>query len=145
MSIIPPYTSFYNYAREVPGFYTDQYDMEQRTLEMAKQLFKLICYSNEQTDKINSNTAAIADTNEHLDQALQGFYEQAEPFVKNRVCEWLCENLDCLLANAVKFVTFKLDDNGHFVIDIPKNWQFLNFYTEMNPCDPYFGHLQLSY
>ena len=60
---------------------------------------------------------------------------------------WINNNLEKILANAVKFVFFGLTDDGYFVAYIPSSWNDITFKTTGLDIeyDYDYGHLVLIY
>lgn len=54
-------------------------------------------------------------------------------------------NLQELVSRIVKFVTFGLDDKGHFIAIIPQSWQFIQFDTNLDTNSADYGKLILKY
>ena len=54
-------------------------------------------------------------------------------------------NLQELVSRIVKFVTFGLDDNGHFIAIIPQSWEFIQFDTNLDSNSSDYGKLILKY
>lgn len=65
-------------------------------------------------------------------------------YIQGLAC-WIDKNLQCLVARIAKFVTFGLTLDGHFVVYIPSNWDFLEFDTCVNPDSPNYGRLAISF
>lgn len=64
---------------------------------------------------------------------------------KNALTAMLDESLTELWAQGAQFVQFGLTQNGFFYVDIPENWNFLQFSTIYDMNDPNYLHLILDY
>ena len=73
------------------------------------------------------------------------FADDFEDFYKQRICEWLNNNLACMIGQAAKFVQFGLTDDGHLAIHVPTNWKFLEFYTPSDFDNENYGKLCIKY
>lgn len=58
---------------------------------------------------------------------------------------YIDENLQTLVSNIAKFITFGLTKDGHLAVYIPENWAFLEFSTPNDPESDFYGHLVLQY
>ena len=63
----------------------------------------------------------------------------------NSLSNWIDDNLQQLVSRAVKFVSFYLDDTGHFCADIPETWEFLEFDSVVDTNSPDYGCLILEW
>ena len=73
------------------------------------------------------------------------FAEEFEDYFKEKVCEWINVNLTCIIGNAVRFVTFGISDTGRLAINIPTNWEFLQFSMTNDAESPNYGKLAINY
>lgn len=58
---------------------------------------------------------------------------------------WWEANAIDLVGELVRFVSFGLTQDGHFVAYIPENWRDITFDTIMDPDSPNYGCLTISY
>lgn len=59
--------------------------------------------------------------------------------------KYIDNNLQKLVAGIVNYVSFGLDNNGHFVAYIPDTWDFIQFGTITDPDSPLYMHLTLQW
>ena len=62
---------------------------------------------------------------------------------------WFIANYKDILGEFIKFISFRLNDEGYLVVSIPEGLQELVFNTTgldiTTPLEPQYGHLTLSY
>lgn len=63
----------------------------------------------------------------------------------NALAQWIDNNLQTLVARIVKYVSFGLSQDGHFVAYIPPTWNFIQFDTVYDPTSDLYGHLILRW
>lgn len=143
-SIIPRFESWLGWSGAVPELFFNVDSYEQAFLKYCKWLSKLTEYCELMGHQINVDSEAIEALAAELAGMKEDFADDFEDYYKARICEWLQENLACVVENAVKFVQFGLTENGRFVAFIPSNWQFLKFDTVMQSGAD-FGKLKIIY
>ena len=114
-------TEYINLIIDNQDYFKSQLDEFGLTIE---QLQKDIDYLMDELDKVKNGDY----TSMYLDA------------LKN----YLDENLQKLVAGIVKYIVFGLSMDGHFVAYIPPSWDFITFYTIMQPGELY-GHLVLNW
>jgi hypothetical protein len=70
------------------------------------------------------------------------------PALERSLRIWINNNLESIIANAIKMVFFGLTDDGYFIAYIPDSWNDISFGTsglDDFPPNVDFGHLTLSY
>ena len=144
-SLIPLFDMWLGFSGSIPDIYWNIESEEQRYIWLCKRLCKLVEYSNAQTQVINANSADIEELAADLASMKETFADDFEAYFKERICEWLLKNLDCIVGNAVKFVQFGLTNDGRFTAFITSNWDFLQFDTIMNHASADFGKLKIIY
>lgn len=144
ITLFPMFEAWLGFTGSIPDAYWNVWSEEQRYLWLCNQLCKLVEYSNRQTEIINANTADIEELAADLASLKESFADDFEAYFKERICEWLVKNLDCIIGNAVKFVQFGLTESGRLQIFVTKNWDFLQFDTVMQAGSD-FGKLKIVY
>lgn len=139
----PWFDDWLEFSGTIPDVYWNVYSEEQRYKFLCCRLQKLVEYASKMGVQLNMQGDAINELAAELASMKENFADEFEDYYKTRICEWLQENLACIVANAVKFVQFGLTDTGRFVAFIPSNWQFLQFDTIMAGDD--FGKLKIVY
>jgi hypothetical protein len=94
-------------------------------------------YTDEQTKIINDALAVLQNNlnagtlvpkgSLTIDKFSSDFLNSVNTFVQNQ------------LAESAKFVSFGIDDSGYFYVDVPSNWEQINFSSDAD------GHLILEY
>lgn len=143
-SAIPLFNAWLGWSGAIPELFYNVESYEQMHLNLCKWLSKLTEYAETMGYQVNANSRAIAELAEELFLLKDNFADEFEDFYKQKICEWLQDNLTCIVANAVKFVQFGLTETGRFVAFIPSNWEFLRFDTIMQPGED-FGKLKIVY
>ena len=64
---------------------------------------------------------------------------------KDSLFTMLDESIKEIWARGAQFVQFGLTQNGFFYVDIPENWDFLQFSTIFDMNDPNYLHLVIEY
>lgn len=69
--------------------------------------------------------------------------------VYDKLKVWFINNYKDILGEFIKFITFRLNDEGYLVVSIPEGLRELVFNTTeldiFTPLQPQYGHLTLSY
>lgn len=141
---LPFFNAWLGFSGSIPDVYWNVWSEEQRYKWLCEQLCKLVEYSNMQSEQINVNSANIEDLAHELASMKKDFADEFEEYYKRTICEWLKDNLTCIIGNAVKFVQFGLTDSGRFTAFITSKWDFLQFDTVMTPGTD-FGKLKIVY
>ena len=112
--------------------YIDEYD----TSKLQEEIDTI---NNQSIPGIQSQIDAI---NELMVKIENGEYtEMYESIIENTFYDYM----DKYIPTIAEFVQFFLDDSGRLKVQIPKNWNFLQFDTPTDPEDTNYGHLILSY
>ena len=143
--IIPLFNAWLGWSGAIPELFSNVDSYEQAFLRYCRWLCKLTEYCEMMGVQINTNAADIAELAKELADMKEDFADEFEDYFKARICEWLQENLACIVGNAVKFVQFGLTESGRLVAYIPSNWEFLQFYTILDGNSADFGKLAIEY
>lgn len=123
---IAPFWGFSAFTPTIPKLYWNVKSQEQRILNLFDLLDKLICYCGNMGLQINVNTADIAKLKEEIqnikDGGLLDYYEK-------QIYQWIQDNMERLIKQAVQFVYFGLTDDGYFCAYIPESWSEITFDT----------------
>ena len=138
------FNAWIGFSGAIPDMYWNVSSDEQRYKLLCKRLQMLVEYAEQMGICINANRADIEELAAELASMKDDFADEFESYYKERICEWLQTNLDCIIGNAVKFVQFGLTDSGRFVAYIANNWDFLEFDTVMQAGND-FGKLKIVY
>lgn len=94
------------------------------------------------------------DTHEEQYEQLKELYDMIEAGnlpdqVYETLKNWIINNFNDILGEMIKFVTFEINDQGYFVVNIPQSLSDLRFNTTgldiVVSLQPEYGHLVLSY
>lgn len=115
-------------------------DQLKRLTCQSEQLRRKVC---EQEDGMRhlaqdqmQNNCDIAAVNQRLDSG---------DFNKGDFEQWTVDNMPQIVADTVKFISFGLTEDGHFVAYVPETWSFLRFDTVQDITSPCFGRLVINY
>lgn len=59
--------------------------------------------------------------------------------------QWVRTNIANIIYQIVPMFMFGLNEEGYFIADYPEGWDFINWFTSLNPASDDYGKLQLSY
>ena len=123
---VVPYGSYTAHTPALPQFYWDVYSSEQRIKEICYEIDKIIAYA----DMLGVNLDATHDDVVKLQELFQQFQDQglAELYEK-LLQQWIDDNMERIIACAVKFVYFGLTKDGYFCAYIPASWSEITFDT----------------
>lgn len=141
---LPFFDAWLGFSGSIPDVFWNVWSEEQRYRWLCEQLCKLVEYSNMQSEQINANAANIEQLAKDLASLKKDFADDFADYYKRTICEWLQNNLACMIGNAVRFVQFGLTDSGRFTAFITSHWDFLQFDTVMQSGDD-FGKLKIVY
>ena len=127
----PWFDDWLEFSGAIPSIYWNVYSEEQRYKFLCKRLQMLVEYASKMGMQLNLQGDAINELAEELANFKETFADDFEEYYKQRICQWLNDNLICMIGQAAKFVQFGLTDDGYMAIHIPFNWDFLEFYTPM--------------
>ena len=144
-TVLPLFDSWLGWSGSIPELFYNVDSYEQSFMRICKWLSKLTEYSEMMGYQVNADSLAIEQLAHELATLKETFGDEFENYFKERICEWLYINLECIIGNAAKFVQFGLDDTGRLVVYIPGNWDFLEFETKMDYSTPEYGRLAIVY
>lgn len=123
---IAPFWGFSAFTPTIPKLYWNVKSQEQRILNLFDLLNKLICYAENMGAQVNINTEDIQKLKDELQKLEDGglieIYEQ-------QILDWINDNMERLIKQAVQFVYFGLTDDGYFCAYIPESWSEITFDT----------------
>lgn len=133
----------------LPAVYED-------SLSYVELLNKVVDRLNELGEDYNELVRILEETSYDYTQMLEDIEFLKSEVQKieqgDYVSEWkdalftlLDENIKELWARGAQFVQFGLTQSGFFYVDIPENWDFLQFSTIYDMNDPNYLHLVLEY
>lgn len=128
----PEYPKDVDYTTNAQSYYDK--------LAKDNNILKLLATRIWEYDKtLNSSLEHIQEVLQNYSDILDGKLENFDAAVFKLVQQWIDENMEDILTNAVKMVWFGLNDDGHFIAVIPQNWSEIDFDTTEN------GNLILKY
>ena len=144
--LFPLFDAWLDGTGRIPEIYWNTYSEEQRYKFLCCRLQKLVEYAEKMGLQLNLQGDAINQLAAELASMKEDFADQFEPYFKERICEWLNQNLTCLIGNIVKFVQFGMTDDGYLMAIIPTQWEFLKFSPPSEDYDaPDYGALCIEY
>lgn len=117
------------YQQALVQYETDWDEWKKQNAQLQSQFIQQV--QAEMQDM--SNTIDAIKSGAYLDLYLDG------------IKKYIDNNVQQLVAGIVKYVTFGLNTNGHFVAYIPESWDFIKFSTITDPTSPLYKHLVLSW
>lgn len=139
---VPGFMGFTEFTPTIPKMYWDVKSSEQRIHAICEQLHKLVCYADMLGEKINIDHAAI----EELERLFAEFMEHGfDDYYAQQIEQWVNDNMQDIIEQAIKMVFFGLTDDGYFCAYIPKSWQGILFDTVADYANDNYGCLVLSY
>lgn len=122
--------------------------------------YEVLCKVVDYTNKLNSNQIEIVneltDMNINIVQLksdvnyLSGELEKVKngDYVSlyiDSLSEWIDKNLQEMVRKIVKYISFGLSKDGHFVAYVPDTWDFITFDTIVDGTSELYGHLILRW
>lgn len=143
----PPYNNISTYNKwmaftpTVPQEYLNAISPQQAIMQLARELHKLICYSDNLADSINTDHKIIQALEDAFDRFVDGEFDQ---YYKDLIARWIHDNMPTIIAAAVHMVFFGITPDGYFCAYIPEEWAFV-FDTIMDYGNDNYGHLTIKY
>lgn len=125
-SWLPYFSSFTDFAPQIPKLYWDVKSHEQRYLLLCENLNKIICYLDRLCEKINFDHEKIDELADLFQQFIDGHFDQ---YYIDKIDRWIDQNMEKLISKAITQVYFGLTDSGHFCAYIPRSWSDITFDT----------------
>ena len=139
---IPPFAGFTNFTPTLPKFYWDIYDKEQIIKHLCKLVHKVCCYAEQMGISVNEYIEQVENLEEQFEQFKEsGFFD----YYAAQINQWIQDNMERIISEAIKMVFFGLTDDGYFCAYIPKSWESIMFDTDMDYSEDDYGHLILKY
>lgn len=139
---IPPFAGFTNFTPTLPKFYWDIYDKEQIIKHLCKLVHKVCCYAEQMGISVNEYVAQVEELEAQFEQFKEtGFFD----YYAAQINQWIQDNMERIISEAVKMVFFGLTEDGYFCAYIPKSWEGIMFDTGAVYSEDNYGHLILKY
>ena len=139
---IPPFAGFTNFTPTLPKFYWDIYDKEQIIKHLCKLVHKVCCYAEQMGISVNEYIEQVENLEEQFEQFKEsGFFD----YYAAQINQWVQDNMERIMSEAIKMVFFGLTDDGYFCAYVPKSWDSIMFDTGMDYSEDNYGHLILKY
>lgn len=137
-----PFYALYAYTPVIPAMYWDGKSPEQVIKYLYCEYDKLRHYVDSLAHKSNDTIEAVNT----LTELFRKFQESGfDDYYRDQIAQWVRDNMQGIIEQAVKMVFFGLTDDGHFVAYIPDSWAQIRFDTGMNFGSEDYGRLILSY
>ena len=118
----PRYESDADYTTNAPSYYDDLARKQKLIKELAIKIW-------EYDQILASKLKEVEDTLTKYSDILDGKIEDFDNIILTKTKNWLDENMEDILTEAVQIVWFGLTDDGHFMAVIPENWKDIQFDT----------------
>lgn len=139
---IPPFAGFTNFTPTLPKFYWDIYDKEQIIKHLCKLVHKVCCYAEQMGISVNEYVAQVEELEAQFEQFKEtGFFD----YYAAQINQWVQDNMERIISEAIKMVFFGLTEDGYFCAYIPKSWEGIIFDTGAVYGEDNYGHLILKY
>ena len=118
----PRYPDDTDYTTNAPSYYDE--------LSRKQKLIKELAHKIWEYDKILAEKLKeVEDTLTKYADILDGKIEDFDDIILSKTEQWLSENMEDILTEAIKLVWFGLTDDGYFMAVIPENWSDVQFDT----------------
>ena len=139
---IIPFWGFTEFTPMIPKLYWDTYSQEQRIHALCEQAHKIICYA----DYLGIELGKAQDDINELIEEFEKFKESGFlDYYEAQISQWVNDNMEKIISEAIKMVFFGLTDDGYFCAYIPDSWDDIVFDTGANYANDDYGHLILKY
>ncbi len=116
-------------------------------------LVRRVCECINNINELIKNLNLTAEAVKELQEAVTALQKEFEKIKNGEYMEiyiealgkWIDKNLIYFVSKIVKYVFFGLTDDGYFAAYIPDSWDFIDFYTPLDPSSEEYGHLWLYY
>src|SRR5699024_10658358 len=121
----PRRSSDLDYNTNAPSYYDD--------LARKQGLIEELSHKVWHYDKIlYRKLKEVEETLKKYADILDGKIDDFDDIILSKTENWLDENMENILHDAVKIVWFGLTDDGYFMAVIPENWSEITFDTSSN-------------
>ena len=122
--------------------------------------YEVLCKVVDFTNKLNSNQIEIINELTDIETDITqlkldvGYLSEELEKVKNgdyvslyidSLSNWIDNNLQKMVQKIVKYISFGLSNDGHFVAYVPDTWDFITFDTIVDGNSELYGHLILRW
>lgn len=119
----------------LPAVFDDSLSYMELLCKLQAKLNEIIVKDNSQDEKLQELATAINELWEYVQGTA---WEDA-------ICNWVNDNLPCIVAQTCKWFHFGISDNGNVVCTIPLSWQDFNISWNMDFDSPDFGRLTIGW
>ena len=127
---IPKYIDKADYNTNSPSYYHDLARKQGLIKELAKKIW-------EYDQVLAAKVKEVEDTLQQYSDVLDGKIDDFDNIILSKTEQWLADNMENILTEAIQMVWFGLTDDGYFMAVIPENWSEIDFDTSED------GHLML--
>jgi hypothetical protein len=118
----PRYETDKDYTTNAPSYYDDLARKQGLIKELAMKIWE---YDQILAKKLKE----VEETLQKYSDLLDGKIEDFDRIILTKTENWLNENMEGILTQAVQLVWFGLTDDGYFMAVIPENWKDVQFDT----------------
>lgn len=113
-----------------------------RVNQCVKNINELIKNLNDTANAVTELQQAVDALEAEILKIKNGEYMQ---IYIEALGKWIDRNLIYFVQKIVKYIFFGLTDDGYFAAYVPDSWNFIEFFTPIDPSSEYYGHLCLNY
>lgn len=105
--------------------------------------YEVLCRLSDVVKKLmDATTSDIVE----LQDAFNELYEYVHGTAwESAICQWVNDNLPCIVAQTCKWFHFGINDNGNVVCIIPTTWQNFGIHWNTDFGSPDFGKLTIGW
>lgn len=145
-----------NGQKVLPTVYDESLSYEQQVAKLREYVNDVIKNSNDFGKVLTELQQGLSEVNATDSEQMEDIaaLQQELEKIKNgeyadmytdSMDKWVDKNMPGIVSRIVRYVSFGLTADGYFVAYIPTSWQFLQFNTIKDPCNPLYGHLVLNW
>lgn len=118
----PYYNDDSDYTTNAPSYYDDLARKSELLKTLANRIWEYDEVLYKKLKEVEATLKKYADI-------LDGKIEDFDNMILEKTKQWLDENMEDILTQAVQIVWFGLTDDGYFMAVIPPNWKDVQFDT----------------
>ena len=118
----PYYKDDSDYTTNAPSYYDDLSRKQELLERLSHRIWEYDVILYKKLKEVEETLKKYADI-------LDGKIEDFDRIILEKTEQWLDENMEDILTQAVQLVWFGLTDDGYFMAVIPENWSDVQFDT----------------
>lgn len=128
--------------RVLPTVYGDELSYYEVLCKLAKSVNSSMEAQNQDNDNLKEIYAYLEELQKIMDEFMRSGFDD---YYMEMFKKWMDENMWCVMSWASRCVWFGITEDGYFAAYIPDNMNFLDFDVNLDPTDPDYGKLYMSY